>query len=224
MKSSYLISTAAFAASIFVTSMSGQDLPVYPCMLSEEEMMGMRGKYLKDFVRSPSITAAPLVTDVTGAVPVLSRLFPNEVMTPERRKYLEGPKKYLTFTFHAPVSATDDDSIQYIGEVKMRAYKTLKEAEDGYVYRFAFLQLEFTPETFTGQPLGEASAYIRDAGADAKVCFLRKNVVIEVQSPIGVRTYPNRDKGRIWPRTLDPAIGEKCEAIAREVDNFFAQN
>lgn len=62
MKPCYLISTAASALSMFATSASGQAQPEGPFTLTGEELMQARGAFLKDFARSPSVTAANSVS------------------------------------------------------------------------------------------------------------------------------------------------------------------
>ena len=226
MKPCQLISTAAIALFMFVTPASGQAQPDRPFTLTGEALMRARNYYLKGLVRSPSVTAAPLVTDVTGALPVLLRLFPDVALTAEGRNRLEGSKKKLTFDFHVPVSATSDASIQYVGEVRIKAFETLKEAEDVYVTLLSMLQVEFIPGTSTGRPVGEASAYSLDGGVNAALYFLRKNVVFIIlyHSPIEVPFRRDQGKRPLSPGRLDPLLGEKCEAFAREIDDFFAQN
>jgi len=226
MKPYYLISTAAFAVSMFVTPASGQAQPERPYTWTGEALMQARNHYLKGFVRSPSVTAAPLVTDLTGVLPVLLRMFPDVALSAEGRKRLESSKKDLTFGFHVPVSVTSDASIQYIGDVFMRAYETLKEAEDVYVTQLSMLQVGFTPGTFTGQPVGEASAFHRVPGVDVAIYFLRKNVVFILQYHCPIEVPFRRDRGKrpLPPGRPDPLLSEKCEAFAREIDDFFAKN
>lgn len=114
------------------------------------------------------------------------------------------------------VLGEDTESLTFEGgEVQVRLSKSFEGAEKAAALYLGNLAVRFDKGPFSGTTVGDWSASRNDHERRAALVFLRKNVFVKVFYEAATEVS-KRDRTRRQDR--DPSIRQKCEALARAID------
>jgi len=146
-------------------------------------------------------------------------------ITPENSKisdspYQGNPRRGLERTIETTLSENQESVRLSQIRVRARSYPSFKEAEEGFENTAGMMPVVLKKGSSTAQNIGEVSHYNIDTRQSMYIIFMRRNVVASIvcSTPMEI---PKNTKNRTVTSLEDPQLADKCEGLAKRIDELI---
>jgi hypothetical protein len=183
-------------------------------------------RYLKKFADAYGISELkrPYKADgqqeISDLQPLLSWLT-NKKITQISSDEKQGSVRRFTIPFMIIIREDADTQTFYSGEIHVYLGKSFDDAERFAASYLSNISVPLDKRSFSGTIVGDWTASRYEHDRKAVLFFLKKNAFVRIsyQSPIEIY---KAEKTRPRRQDPDPSIKERCEALAREIDEQLA--
>lgn len=133
-----------------------------------------------------------------------------------------GPKKAYGKNINLAVKEEEEFKLISPIWVKMWAYDSLKQAEEGLAENASMIQVFLKSGSLTGIAIGELPYHYSQNNQTAYVIFLRRNVVISIAYK-GPYQAPKDKRKPHGPFLDDPELRNRCDTLAKNIDDLIVK-